>query len=222
MFNRLDKERFCLCPPTKLLTNNLLNSWNEVMVFGCSLLNHTLPGPFKVVGKALHMISSRTLWRSMVVLNVAIWSQGSRVPSYEPRIGILNLEGKGWLVMDVINGESVLWTRSSIWFTLLIESFIFSMTIFIWSISLSKCSTFQATMPLNWSPSALLSAPSFSKFWPRSPPCYWWHCLLTSLVNSWFYCVSFAMATAMDCNCCWMVKGGGGAWFGWLEAFPLS
>ena len=26
MVNKLDKERLCLCPPMKLLTNNLLNS----------------------------------------------------------------------------------------------------------------------------------------------------------------------------------------------------
>ena len=60
MFNTLDEEHFGLCPPTKLLTNNLLNSWKEVMVFGGSLLNHTLVGPFKVIGKTLHIISSRT------------------------------------------------------------------------------------------------------------------------------------------------------------------
>jgi len=34
MFNRLDKEHLCLWPPAKQLTNNLLNSWNEVIVFG--------------------------------------------------------------------------------------------------------------------------------------------------------------------------------------------
>ena len=44
----------------KLLTNNLLNSLNEVIVFGGNLPNQTLANPFKVSGKALHMISSRT------------------------------------------------------------------------------------------------------------------------------------------------------------------
>ena len=72
MFNKLDEERFYLCFVTKLLTNNLLNSWNEVMVFGGNLLNHTLVGPFNVVGKALYMISSGTPWRCMIVLKVAL------------------------------------------------------------------------------------------------------------------------------------------------------
>ena len=148
---------------------------------------------------------------------MAIWSQGSWVPSYESRVGILNLEGKGWLVMDAIKEESVLWTRSSTWFSLFMESFSSSMAFFIWSISLSKCGTLRVIVPLDWSPSALLSTLSFSKIWPRSPPCCWWRCLLTSLVNSWFYCASSAIATTMDYNCYWMVIRGGGAWFGWLE-----
>ena len=79
------------------------------MVFGGILPNHTLAGLLKVIGKALHMISFETPWRCMVVLNVAMWSQGSRVPSYESRIDILNLEGRGWLVMDAIKKESVLY-----------------------------------------------------------------------------------------------------------------
>ena len=124
MLNRLDKEHFYFCPPTKLLTNNLLNSLNKVMVFGGNFLNHTLVGPFKVVGKALHIISSVTPCRCMVVLNVAMWSQGSCISSYESKVGVLNLEGKGWLVMDAVKGESVLWTRSSTWLTLT-ESFHF-------------------------------------------------------------------------------------------------
>jgi len=40
----------------------------------------------------------------MVVLNVAMWSQWSRVPSYESKVGILSLEGGGWLVMDAMRG----------------------------------------------------------------------------------------------------------------------
>ena len=94
MFNKLDKDYLCLWPSTKLLTNNLLNSWNEVIMFGGSLPNHTLAGPLNVVGKALYMISSRMTWRCMIILKVAIWSQGSRVPSYESKVGILNLEGR--------------------------------------------------------------------------------------------------------------------------------
>ena len=107
------------------------------MVFGDNLPNHTLARPFNMVGKTLHMISSRTPWRCMVILNVAMWSQRSRIPSYESKVGISNLEGRGWLVIDATKGESILWTRSSIWFALLVESFISFMALFIWSISLS-------------------------------------------------------------------------------------
>ena len=88
MLNKLDKERFCLCLPTKLLTNNLLNSWNEVMVFGGNFLNHTMSGPFKVVEKALYIISSKTPFRCMVCLECGnviigvtrpiIWIQSGR------------------------------------------------------------------------------------------------------------------------------------------------
>ena len=37
--------------------------------------------------------------------------------------------------MEAVKGESVLWTKSSIGFVLLMFSFISSMTFFIWSIS---------------------------------------------------------------------------------------
>ena len=60
MVSRLDEEQFCLCPPIKLLTNNLLNSSKELTELGGILLNHTRAGPLRVVGKALHIISSRT------------------------------------------------------------------------------------------------------------------------------------------------------------------
>ena len=60
MVSRLDEERLCLYPLMKLLTNNLLNSLKELTVFGGILLNHTRTGPLKLVGKALHVISSGT------------------------------------------------------------------------------------------------------------------------------------------------------------------
>ena len=59
MLSKLDEEHFCLWPSIKLLTNNLLNSWNEVMVFGGNLPNYTLVRPFNVVGNSLHMIFIR-------------------------------------------------------------------------------------------------------------------------------------------------------------------
>ena len=58
--SRLDEKHLCFCPPIKLLTNNLLNSLKEPTVFGGILLNHTHAAPLRVVGKALHIISSRT------------------------------------------------------------------------------------------------------------------------------------------------------------------
>ena len=58
MVNRLDKERLCLCPSIKLLTNILLNSSKELIVFGGILLNHTRAGPLRVVGKTLHKSAS--------------------------------------------------------------------------------------------------------------------------------------------------------------------
>ena len=119
MVNRLDKEHLCLCPPIKLLTNNLLNSSKELIVFKGILLNHTRASPLRVVGKTLHIISSKTPWRCIVVLKAAIWSHGSYVPSYESREGILNLEGRGWLLMEAIKGESVQWINLSTGFVLL-------------------------------------------------------------------------------------------------------
>ena len=60
MVSKMDEERLCLCPPMKLLTNNLLNSSKEPTKLGGILLNQTRAGPLRVVGKALHMISSGT------------------------------------------------------------------------------------------------------------------------------------------------------------------
>ena len=111
-------------------------------------------------------------------------------------------------------------TRLSTWFSLLMESFISSMTLFIRSISLSKYGTLQVTIPLDWSPSALFSTFSFSEFCPSPRRC--WRCLLTSLINSWFCYVNSAITSAMDCNCCWTVIRGAGARFGWLEVCLLS
>ena len=61
MVNKLDDEHLCLCPPMKLLTNSLLNSSKELTEFRGILLNQTRAGPLRVVGKALHTISSGTL-----------------------------------------------------------------------------------------------------------------------------------------------------------------
>ena len=118
---------------------------------------------------------------------MAIWSQWSCVPSYESKVGILNLEGRGWLVMDVMKGELVLWTRSSTWFALLMEVFISSMALFIWSISLSLSLSLslQVRYSTSGSSSRMISslnvfvAPSFSEFCPCSSPWRCQRCLLT-------------------------------------------
>ena len=66
-----------LCPLMKCMTKCPLNSLKVEIEFGVSLLNHTLAGPFKVVGKVLHIISSGTPCKCMRVLNDSKWSSGS-------------------------------------------------------------------------------------------------------------------------------------------------
>jgi len=51
------------------------------MELGVILLNQTLVGPFRVVGKALHMISSSTPYKCIRVLKDSKWSRGSLDPS---------------------------------------------------------------------------------------------------------------------------------------------
>ena len=185
--NRLDEKRLCLCPPIKLLTNSLLNSSKQLTVFGGILLNHTHASPLRVVGKALHIISSRTLWRCIVVLKVAILSKESHIPSYKSKEGILNFGGKGWPLMEVVKGEFVQWTKSSTGFALLMFSLISSMTFLIWSISFSKCDTLLEVVPFDWLSS--LEFPPLSSWLWACPSAYpSWRCLLKliSLVNSWF------------------------------------
>ena len=159
-------------------------------------------------------------WKCIVVLKVAMWSHRSRVPSYESNASILNLNGNGWLLMDVMKRESIWCTKSSTWFVLLIFSLISSMAHLIWSISFSKCGTLREIVPLEWFSRSTFSHSLASWLWACSTHRSW-HCLLwlISRVNS-------ATAAAMDCIC-WM-KGsctvGTNCWaqLGWLEAFPLS
>ena len=164
----------------------------------------------------------------MIEWNVAMWSQGFRVPSYESKVSILNLEGRGWVVIDAVKGEFVMWIRSSMRALPFIESLICLMAIFIWSTSFSTCGTFWVMVLINWSfHSTLLFALIFSGFhlgssWPTHR-CRWCVFLWTSLVKSWFCCVSSAIATAMDCSCYWTeASGGSGMRFGWLKAFSVS
>ena len=58
-----------LCSPIKCKANYVLNSLKVLIELGASLLNHTFAGPFSVVEKAQHMISSTTTCKCMRVLN---------------------------------------------------------------------------------------------------------------------------------------------------------
>ena len=73
-----------------------------------SLLNHTLAAPFNVVGKALHITSSRVICKSTKVLNDLMWSKGSLKPPKESNWGRRNFGGSGRFNTSVVNGESVL------------------------------------------------------------------------------------------------------------------
>ena len=56
-------ECLCLCPLIKWVTKLLLNSLKVDIEFGLILLNQTHTNPFKMVGKALHIIPLRMPWR---------------------------------------------------------------------------------------------------------------------------------------------------------------
>ena len=58
-----------------------LNSLKVPMELGINLLNQILSGPFSVVGKALHMISSAIPCKCIRVLKDSKWSKGSLEPS---------------------------------------------------------------------------------------------------------------------------------------------
>ena len=206
MVSRLDEERLCLWPPIKLLINNLLNSSKELTELGGILLNHIRAGPLRVVGKALHIISSETPWRCIVVLKVAIWSKGSRVPSYESKEGILNFGGRRWPLMSAVKGESVLWTKSSTGFVLLIFSLISSMTLLIWSISFSRCGTLREVVPLDWLSGSIFLVSSWLWVCPSVFPLRCCLLELSSLVSSWFWRVNSAIAATMDYTC-WTEDG---------------
>ena len=90
----------------------MLNSLKVLIELGVNLLNQIFAGPFSIVGKALHMISSTTPCRCIRVLKDSKWSMGSLDSSYVSNYGIQNFGGKGNKVTDAVNGELVRWTRS--------------------------------------------------------------------------------------------------------------
>ena len=83
------------------------------MIFGVSLLNHTLASSLSVVGNALHMISSETSCRRIRVLNDSRRLSESRKPSYASTCSIRNLARRGKEVIYAVKGESDHWTSSS-------------------------------------------------------------------------------------------------------------
>ena len=82
MFCMAAEDLQCLYPLMKCVTRCPLNSLKVETMFGVSLLNHTLASPFKVIGKAIHIISSETPCKCMRVLNDSRWLSGSLDPSY--------------------------------------------------------------------------------------------------------------------------------------------
>ena len=68
MFIRHAMNFLYLCPTIKCKVNCALNFLKLLMEFDVNLLNYTLAGPFSVVGKAQHMISSAMPCRCIRVL----------------------------------------------------------------------------------------------------------------------------------------------------------
>ena len=71
MFIRHAVDFLYLCLPIKCEVNWAFNSLKVLMELGVNLLNQTLAGPFNVMEKALHMISSATSCRCIRVLKVS-------------------------------------------------------------------------------------------------------------------------------------------------------
>ena len=113
MFSRLAKDLLYLYLPMKCVTKCPLYFLKVEIVLGAILPNHTLAGPFSVVGNALHMISSETPCRCIRVLNDSKWSSGSFDPSYASTCSIQNLARRGKKVTCAMKGESIRWTSSS-------------------------------------------------------------------------------------------------------------
>ena len=107
MLNMAAEDLLCLCPLMKCVTKCQFNSLKVKTMFRVSLLNQTLVSPFSVVGKTLHIISSRNPCKCMRVLNDSKWSNGFREPSYASTCGILNLAGRGKEVTCSVKGGSV-------------------------------------------------------------------------------------------------------------------
>ena len=227
-FKRLAEDLLYHWPPMKCVTKSPLNSLKVKMKLGTILLNHTWAGPLSVVGKALHMISSRTPCRCMRVLNDSKWSRGSFDPSYASTYGILNLVGRGKDVIDAVKGELVRWTNSSklVDTRPLISLIIISIFSFITYISCAlhnvPTSNFKEQLVFCWSRllAALLSSWSSLSWWSFVGG--------RSLLHSPLSCLSFksldsnhsaALTVVPTCGSVeWVVQS---LWQGHAPAFPM-
>ena len=175
-------------------------------MFGGILLNHTCVGPLRLVGKALHIISSGTLEGALWSWRLQCGHTGHAFHHTNPMKASWT-----WKVKDDYwwkLGESVRWTKSSTWFVLLMFSLISSIAFLIWSISFSKRGTLRDVVPLEWFSCSTFSPSLTSWLWAYPSTHLSWRCLLwfISRVNSWFWWVSSAMVAAMDCIC-WTESG---------------
>ena len=96
-FRRLAEDLLYYWPPMKCVTKSPLNSLKVETELGAILLNHTWAGPLNVVRKALHMISFRTPYRCMRVLNNSKWLKGSFNLSYASASWTWLEGGRMWL-----------------------------------------------------------------------------------------------------------------------------
>ena len=108
MLRRCPVDFLCHCPPMKWQTKALLNCSKFATVPEGILPNHTLVASFSVVGKALHITSSRVIYKSIRVLNVSKWSKGSLELLNVSSWGRQNFDGRGRFNTSVVNGELVL------------------------------------------------------------------------------------------------------------------
>ena len=96
-----------LCPPMKWRTKAPPNSSKLLIVKGGILLNQTLVGPFKLVGNALHIISSGVFCKFIRLLKDLMWSSGSFDPSNKSNWGSLNFCVSSRSSIAAVNGNAV-------------------------------------------------------------------------------------------------------------------
>ena len=196
--------------------NCVLSSLKVLMELGVNLLNHILVGPFNVVGKARHMISSRTPWKCIRVLNDSKWSKRSFNSSWASICGIQNFAGRGNKVMGAVKGESVRWTNTSrLLDTRPLRAFIMKSIIFFiicifatmcasvvsamdgWLVSCRSCQL-RALLPSSHSWSLLSTlVPSYPSLWLLGPT----FLLRNYSSRSWFYLVRRSTAVARVYTC---------------------